>query len=280
MILVNLTEIKKEHFPAGEQMLLDVHILPVIWEGKNCFDFYWKYENDEELVTIMFLVKHFRNLYPNCHLNLSMPYMINGRMDRVKSDNEVFTLKYFCEIINSLNFDIVIVLDPHSHVSEALLNHLAVDKNRLVDAIETAIAKSDCDIIYFPDAGALKRYGDMKPFKEFKKIYGKKERDWKTGKILGLSILSDDGDVNELVKDANILMVDDIISYGGTLYYSGLKLKELGAKEINAYVSHTENSVLDKEKGTFIKSLEDGTVNTLYTTDSLFSGKHDKIKFV
>ena len=72
-------------------------------------------------------------------------------------------------------------------------------------------------------------------------------------------------------------MIDDIISYGGSLYYSAKVLKECGVDRIYAYASHTENSVLDREKGTLIKSLEDGTVERLFTTDSLFTGKHDKI---
>lgn len=43
------------------------------------------------------------------------------------------------------------------------------------------------------------------------------------------------------------------------------------------YATHTENSILDKEKGTLIKSLENNTVNRLFTTNSLFNGSHEKI---
>lgn len=45
-------------------------------------------------------------------------------MDRVKNPDEVFTLKYFCEFINDLKFDVVYVNDPHSDVSMALLNNV------------------------------------------------------------------------------------------------------------------------------------------------------------
>ena len=75
-------------------------------------------------------------------------------------------------------------------------------------------------------------------------------------------------------------MVDDIVSYGGTLYYSTLKLKELGAEHIFAYASHTENSVLDEEKGKFKKCLDDGTVEKLFTTSSIYHGKHDSIEII
>lgn len=72
-------------------------------------------------------------------------------------------------------------------------------------------------------------------------------------------------------------MIDDIIAYGGSLYYSAQELKRHGVKKIYAYATHTENSILDREKGTLIKSLVDHTVERLFTTGSLFIGEHDKI---
>lgn len=119
--------------------------------------------------------------------------------------------------------------------------------------------------------GAAKKYEDL--FKGFKTVYGVKHRDWETGKIQGLEVITNGIDL----KDKTVLMWDDIISYGGSMYHSALKLKELGVDKIYAYASHTENSILDKEKGTLIKLLEDGTVERLFTTSSLFTGEHEKI---
>ena len=79
----------------------------------------WNYENDSEFLTLAYLVKHFRahGIKDVC---LRMPYIPNARQDRVKSPEDVFTLKYFAELLNSLNLTQVDVLDPHSAVSEAL----------------------------------------------------------------------------------------------------------------------------------------------------------------
>ena len=133
-------------------------------------------------------------------------------------------------------------------------------------------------------------YKDMKAFRRVDMIYGQKQRNWETGDILGLDIMDKNGGViNPVVnpiwqenpfKGKTILMVDDIISYGGTLYHSAMKLKELGAENIYAYATHTENSVLDDEKGTFKKCLDDGTVKILFTTSSIFHGKHPSIKII
>lgn len=70
-------------------------------------------------------------------------------------------------------------------------------------------------------------------------------------------------------------MIDDICSYGGTMFYSAKKLKELGAGDIDIYVSHCENSILDSERGHLFDDTE--LIHKVYTTDSIFTGKHDKI---
>ena len=75
-------------------------------------------------------------------------------------------------------------------------------------------------------------------------------------------------------------MVDDIVSYGGSMAYGADKLKELGAAHIYAYASHVENSVLDQEKGTLLKRIDYGTVDKLFTTNSIFNDKHDNIEIV
>lgn len=284
MIKVNEKRINVGHFPDGTQMLLDFEVdtlyrpLPI--------KFVWCYESEEEALTLMYLKKHLDNNYkPDYKIvtELFMPYVPNARMDRVKSDNEVFTLKYFCEFINSLGFDKVTILDPHSIVSEALINKVRVIRpsNIISKVIDEMYSFNDYEndiVIYFPDDGAYKRYHDMPCFKKLTCVYGKKERDWNTGKILGIEIYDGNGKkITDELTDKDILMVDDIISYGGTLAYSADKLKELGARYINAYATHVENSVLDVEKGTLLKRYENETVKNVYTTNSLYTGKHPMV---
>ena len=270
MITVNHANIGAGHFPDGSQMILN--FTQFNWDDNYI---YWSYESDEECMTLYYIVKHIKDHYPLATIRLCMPYVSNARMDRTKSDTEVFTLKWFCEFINSLNFNEVIILDPHSNVSTALLDRVVVAD---VGEILSRIINNNCRSwrlnpnkgVYFPDAGAMKRYSSIEMFGGYfptKIIYGEKDRDWKTGKILGLKIMDKNGnridgeEGNKVLEGASILMIDDIISYGGTMYYSALRLKELGASEIYAYASHTENSVLDNENGTFINALNDGTVD-------------------
>ena len=272
MIRVSGEIVKINKFPDGTPRInLDVeNIKEDEYDGRPCILIDWFYKNNDEMFYLMLIKKHLERHLTNVDYYLFMPYIPNARMDRVKNDDEVFTLKYFCDFINSLNFSRVYVLDAHSDVSTALLNNCKNDNPR--DYIKDAIRQiSDDIVLYFPDAGAAKRYSDL--FPEIMYCYGEKKRDWKSGKILGLDIRSNGIDLN----GKTVLMIDDIIAYGGSLFYSANALKEAGVDKIYAYATHTENSILDREKGTLIKSLENNTVERLFTTNSLFSGKHDKI---
>lgn len=294
MITVNGIEIVRKTFPDGSLCLLDLNN-SLLNPNKN-YEIVWLYEGDYEIFTLICIVKHLRSkMYNNVSFNLTMPYVVNSRLDRTHSDNEVFTLKYFAEIINDLKFNKVVIVDPHSIVSEALIDNVCVlrPSNIISNVIDKMRSLNDFEVgkqcinlvrklvIYFPDDGAYKRYKDLPCFKNFNCIYGKKERDWETGKILGIEIYDKNGSklTNE-IENCNVLMVDDIISYGGTLAYSADKLKEMGAAHISAYATHVENSVLDEEKGTLLKRYNDKIIDTVYTTNSIYHGNHPMVEVI
>lgn len=233
----------------------------------------WKYENDSEMFYLMLIKRHLEKHFPSAtDIELFLPYVPNARMDRTKNTDEVFTLKYFCDFINSLGFSNVYVLDPHSDVSVALLNRCVVlTPEKYIRDVFRSMEVTSNVVLYFPDSSAAKRYSEL--FPDISYCYGEKKRDWKTGKILGLDVRTNGIDLS----GKTILMIDDIISYGGSLFYSAEELKKYNPYKIYAYATHTENSVLDKEKGTLIKALENNTVERLFTTNSLFTGEHEKI---
>ena len=267
----NTVVIKPTDFPDGTKL---IKYNPTY---AGAYRITWLYDNDAELFQLIALVKHLKNS-EWCNVWLNMPYVPNARMDRVKNTDEVFTLKYFADVINWLGFKQVTICNPHSTVSEALFDRVYVDFNCVAEDVKMALhfAATDRDVVlYFPDEGACKRYSDLLSFLELPVAFGIKMRDWKTGKILGIDIAGYDD-----LKDKNVMMIDDICAYGGTFYYSALRLKELGAKDISCYVTHLENSVMDKEKGKLIdakwyshdgKTSED-LIKTIYTTNSIFRG--------
>lgn len=274
MIKINGEVVNINKFPDGTPRInLEMPVMD--GDYQYCLEINWYYESDAELFYLMVLKKHYENLV--YYIELFLPYIPNARMDRVLNSEEVFTLKYFCEFINWLRFDSVIVLDAHSNVAPALLNNctnlhpIKYIRNAIDYVCEDKTISEENSVLYFPDYSAAKKYSVLIP--EMPYCYGIKNRDWKTGKILGLDVITNGIDL----KQKTVLMIDDIVSYGGSMKYGADKLKELGVDKIFAYATHTENSVLDKNKGTLLKSLENNTVERLFTTDSLFTGSHEKI---
>ena len=265
MIKIDGQEIDVGRFPDGTML---VKYAPQPHQKVGYAKLSWYYDNDGEFLALAYLVKHLRSHGVN-DIYLYMPYIPNARQDRVKTPEDIFTLKYFAELLNSLNLTRIEVLDPHSSVSEALINNLMVISPRCY--IENVINKlvpydnADAPLMFYPDEGAMKRYSSMSSLPY---TFGIKRRDWKTGKIEGLHIA---GSV-EQIAGKDILIVDDICSRGGTFLHSAKKLKEHGARDIYLFVSHCENTILEGDllKGDLIKKV--------FTTQSIFTKTHEKIE--
>ena len=249
--------------PWGQSMFPD-HSLLIKLDPEKMFDnrgaikIEWLYEGDSELFTLICVKRHIDRHFSTREVVLDMPYIPHARMDRVKSDEDVFTLKYFAEVINSLNFKIVWVRDAHSNVSLALIDNV-VDTG-VKSYIHKAVELSGANAMFYPDEGAMKRYSDNS---ELPYAFGMKKRDWQTGKILGLDIINPE---NIVGKD--VLIVDDICSRGGTFYHSAKALKAAGAKSVSLYVTHLEETVTLGEM-----AASDGLVDHIYTTESIFPAK-------
>ena len=261
MIKLNGNLVELGSFPDGTMLMKQ----DIPKEEKLKID--WFYENDRETLALMYLANHLKA--HGCeNIELFMPYIPNARQDRVKTDEDVFTLKYFAKLINGLGFKKVTVLDPHSSVSEALIENINILKpQKYIEGVIEKI-KNECGsepTMFYPDEGAGKRYSGMIPLPY---AFGIKKRDWKSGQIMGLDVA---GSI-DLIDGKNILIVDDICSKGGTFYFSAEKLKELGAKNIYLYVTHCENSILEG------KLIESGLIEKIYCTDSIFTSEHGLIE--
>lgn len=213
----------------------------------------WFYEDDKELFTLCCLVDHIRDFLAHATIHLEMPYIPHARQDR-KVGGKLFTLKSFAKIINSLSFDSVTVHDPHSDVSLALFNNLIVyGTSFVIDDIPEGTT------FVYPDAGAAKRYHHGST----KAIYGNKTRN-SEGRIISYEL------INFINGTKRAIVRDDICSYGGTFAAVAKELRARGVEHITLAVTHCENNIL---KGEVLD-----LVDEVYTTDSIFTAEHPKIK--
>lgn len=222
----------------------------------------WLYESDEE----MFVVACLKEKYNTS--TLVMPYIPNARMDRAKNKEDFFTLKTFANWLNALDFEIVQSYDTHSNVAELLIDNLQnIQSTEFITKIIDIFASKENLVLFYPDEGAMKRYSDLikHPY-----AFGVKKRDWETGEIKSLDVVSDCD-----LKGKNILIVDDICSKGTTFLFSAKALKELGANEIYLAITHCEKSI---HQGQLQAS---GLIEKVFTTDSLYDDfDNDFVKIV
>ncbi len=203
---------------------------------------------------------------------LLMPYIPYSRMDR-EIDDQIFSLKYFADVLNDMKFDKVIVADPHSKVSYDLIKNLEeVNIENLIT--NEVLSKINVDFIMFPDKGAKEKYTQkyLNLCAEYKIVYGEKKRDFKNrGKIKEYSIIADDMDL----KGKSVLIIDDLCSFGNTFKYASFSLKTQGVDKIYLFVTHTENTVFQGEL------LDFSDIEKVFTTNSIIRNQsHPKLSVI
>lgn len=261
MIRLNDKLIQTATFPNKETKISDFEswILP-----ENVLEFF--YREDGDLIHLLFVKSFLAESAVKC--TLLIHYMPYSRMDR-KLTGDLFTLKYVCQFINSMNFDQVCVVEPHSRVTMDLLDRSSPVFPVLdwLAQVKLAMAFSENDRIIFPDKGAAARYQDagLSQVCVFEKT-----RNPSTGRIEGMFLKEGD-----LPVGANCLIIDDLCSKGGTFLAVGSLLKDLGAQRINLLVTHCEETIFAG------KLLDEGSpISQIYTSNSMMHIAHPQLQYL
>jgi len=224
MIVLDLTDstnsnIKYEinKFPDGQQSITLPTASRVWMEKVSVVKIHSHLNSFQDLELIICAKKILDNL-GTPQVILHVPYFLGARSDRRFEEGTVHYLKeVICPIINSLKFNAVVVLDPHSDVLEACLDNMVkIDNHLIVKSALTAIDNKndarDRICLVSPDAGAYKKIFDVaKKFEINKVITATKVRDLKTGKILHTEVPTPD-----MHNDIKYVIVDDICDGGRT----------------------------------------------------------------
>lgn len=219
----------------------------------------WKFELESEFMVLAQLktLLDSRDIRATLH----MPYLPYARQDKPVSNDTTFALSTFAKLLNSLNFNGVFAIDPHSEIPKELIKNFTPIQP--INYIHIAAQHTNSDIYCYPDTGALKKYSKYVDSKKF--VYGEKVRNQQTGKIESMKLIGD-------VKDKSVLIIDDIIDGGGTFCWMAQLLYENGASEVNLYGTHGIFS-----KG--IKPLRDAGIKRIFTMDGEVSDYRNNIAY-
>lgn len=196
---------------------------------------------------------------------LILAYVPYARQDRVCNQGEALSIKVFCDLINSMNFDVVVIADPHSDVTPALLNNVQVlEQHEIFNWHEL----DRSDVLVVPDAGAAKK--SLKVAKELgidEVVMADKIREVSTGKITATHVYCDD------LEGKSVIIVDDIVDGGKTFVELAKVLKQKGAGEITLCVTH---GIFSKGVDVLIES----GISHVITTNSLPQKDHPNLKVI
>lgn len=207
----------------------------------------WKFESEAEFMHLAQL-KTLLDEYGYTSY-LTLPYLPYGRQDKYVINSNTFALTTFANLLNSLQFKSVTIQDPHSSETLRLIER-SVDfyPNHMV---KTAFTTTNSDLVCYPDRGAVTKYESIY---NFPFTYGFKERDF-DGTITSYRLTQ-----TAVVKDKNVLIVDDICDGGATFVKLAKLLYDAGATSVSLMVTH----------GLFTKGLEplfNAGIKHIYTSD-------------
>jgi ribose-phosphate pyrophosphokinase len=157
---------------------------------------------------------------------LTIYCLIGQRSDRRFNENESFDLKVISNFINTMKFDKVQLLHPHSSIALALIDNS--EKTSHFPYVEKAYNSIGKPILISPDAGAYKATHEIAEKLNADLIPSNKVR------VNGVPVISIQGDL----EGEKCLIVDDLADGGRTFKYLSKELKIAGASKVFLYVTH------------------------------------------
>jgi len=168
-------------------------------------------------------------------LTVVLPYYPVGTMERVTKEGTVATAATYAHMFSSLPScgrpTRLMVYDLHTLQNRFYLHGNAVASlQTAIPLLKERLKSSGIDCVAFPDDGAAKRFSTL--------FYDMDVEIVVCGKTRG------EGDTRTVViqdgnpEGRNVVIVDDLVQTGGTLYECGKTLKAAGAESVSAYVSH------------------------------------------
>ena len=193
-----------------------------------------------------------------------IPYMGYARQDREFLPGEIVTMKVLGKLFKSAGASKIIVVDIHSSIG---LKYFSI-KTKNVTAIPDLVGffkklSLKNPLIVSPDQGGKERAKEFA--KEFNSDYIalEKTRDRKTGKVKIKT-------KNLEVKNRDLILVDDIISTGGSIIKATQFLKKQKCKRI--YVACTHALLMNDAE----KKIKKAGVTSIISTNTI-PGKTSKV---
>jgi len=248
-------------FPDGEKYVRILDTDKITGKDVVLINTLYPRQNDSFIETL-FLIDSLRRTFVR-KLIVIIPYLAYSRQDKQFLPGEPVSAEVIIKSIREAGADQLVVIDAHNPQSLRSFNGCTI--NVLVSDIlvNKALEYVENPIVLAPDKGALKRveYAAVKYGLEYD--YLVKSRDRITGEI---SMTSKELNVHE----RDVIIVDDIISTGGTIALAIRHVKKQGARKVVVAASHglMVGNALEKIKGAGVEKIILGNTLGIKHNDS------------
>lgn len=186
----------------------------------------------EELSTVYSALEEFyKNSIHDIKVCLYLPYLPYARADRVFEEGNPSPLKCFITFLNSFKFNDISLTDVHNPKAISELKNTTI-KQQYKCIREVVRNLTTYDYIIAPDKGAISKASQLSETMDIPLLTVNKKRDISSGRIIEITFPEID------LKNKKVIIIDDIMDGGGTFIPLGKKLKELGAYQVDLYVTH------------------------------------------
>lgn len=223
----NLAPLEIHVFPDGEKR---VRVLDKV-VGEDCIVVQpTSADPDKNYMELFFIVDALKRSGAN-NIKAVIPYLGYQRQDHVFRIGEAVSLEVIATLLKWCGVDEIVAFDLHSikipEIFKIKLTHLSA-----LSLFAKEIKKmGDDTVLVSPDMGGVRRIKILSEMLgEMPYAVIEKDRDLATGEV---SMSGIDGEVKE-----NAVIVDDMISTGGTIVGASDLLKKKGAKNIYVFATH------------------------------------------
>lgn len=192
---------------------------------------------NDKLMRLAFLIGALKDAGA-ARITAVVPYLAYARKDRRTKPNDPVTTRYVAQMLESVGADCVVTLEVHNPAAfENAFRCRAVALTTtplFIDYAKAHLAGEDLAVIS-PDAGGMKRAEQLREALEA--AIGKPVGKGLAEKYRSAGIVSGDLFVGN-VGGRTALIVDDLISTGGTLLRAAKSARAAGATRVLALVTH------------------------------------------
>ena len=213
---------------------------------------------NNEFTELLFFLDAFKRASANS-VTAIIPYFSYAKGDKKDEPRVSIRARVCAECIELAGADRVVTMDLHAAQVQGFfkkpVDHLYAQSLLCAYARRLGIVDENL-VVVSPDAGSAKRARSMANELGCAVAIGDKMRAGHDENAKVLEIIGD-------VKGKNCIVVDDFTISGGTLVDVAHGLKDKGAKDIYAFLSH----VVLQEKG--VKKIEESPIKLLVSTDTV-----------